>query len=110
MNRFARYLVAAAAGAVASLPLSSEAAMECKPDPMAVMALTQSVAIGQWETNVTNAYGAAWADFDNAAAKYFSETNLGVATLQQVSARPCRVVAFRLAPQSLLKYKLIPTP
>jgi len=46
-------------------------------------------------SQVTSAHGSAWADFDVAADKSYSETNLGVAEMHHVTALPCREITLQ---------------
>lgn len=86
------------------IPATADAAVQCKSNPSATLALTQASAIDAWRTQVTNVYGTAWSNFDLAQNKQFSETNLGVAVMHQVSARPCRqAVVLQVVPLGTMK-------
>jgi hypothetical protein len=106
MTRVHQSLIAAAAVAATWLPFSAHATVQCKPSPLATMALTQSAAEDAWRALANNTYGAAWADFGIAANKQYYDTNLGVATMTQVSAVPCAQVASN--PIILKRAQLLP--
>jgi hypothetical protein len=69
MTSMHRFLIAAAAAAAVSLPASSFAEMECKPDR--VLAYTPSVdsADSYWTVEAREKYGVQWADWHNAKDK-----------------------------------------
>ena len=101
-----RVILGLAVLATAVLPLAlstlrAEAVTTCKPSPTIGTGLTQSQAVTHWKSVVTSVHGAAWSNFDIATGKHFSETNLGVATLNAVTARPCSNLVFVLPPGSL---------
>ena len=81
--------LATALGIVA-VPTGANAALECKSSALTGMGVTSSAMVDNWRTTVTNAYGAAWANFSNAAGKTYGELNLVLIKYQTVSARPCR--------------------
>jgi hypothetical protein len=92
-------LIALAAAAAACMPAAAAAAVECKPTAVVTVGLTQSVAVDTWRARVTSLHGAVWSNFAIAANKSFSETNLGVAALHALSARPCRTSGTATVPR-----------
>jgi hypothetical protein len=90
MSRAANCLAAIVAVASAFVSIPSVAAVQCKSSPAAGMGLSESDAINSWRSWVTSHHGSGWSNFDLATGKYWTETNLGVAVMRQVSAVPCR--------------------
>jgi hypothetical protein len=100
--RWSAIAVAAAAGAAtAGLPGRAEALIQCQATAAAGLGLTQGAAEDSWRAWVTSHFGATWSNFDIAKNKYYSETNLGVTIMQQVSAHPCRQLIIK--PTTTLK-------
>ena len=108
-----RYAVpmAVVAAVFAFAPVAAQAAITCKPDPNFAGSLSQSQAIDAWRAQVTSAYGAAWADYNLATSKSWSETNLALVTMHWISAKACRNVPIvNLNARLLQNQILVPRP
>ncbi len=84
-------LADAAVAVVACLPIGASAETQCKA-PAGGIGLDESAAIASWRSWVSSNIGAPWANYDLAQNKFWSETNLGLVKMLQVSANPCRNV------------------
>lgn len=82
------FLVVVAAGLLGA-PGASEAAVQCKAQPSVGLGPGQGPATSSWTTNVTNQYGAAWANLNLARNVSWSSTGV-IIPLVTVTAIPCR--------------------
>ena len=103
MRRPAYCLPVIVAVALASVSTSSNAAVQCKSTPAAGLGFSETAAVDSWRSWVASHYGSSWSNFDLATGKFWSETNLGVSVMQQVSAVPCRQLLINAVPLGRLK-------
>jgi hypothetical protein len=74
----------------ALLPAEARAVSTCKP-AVSGKGPTTEAAVADWKAEVTNRYGAVWADYDLARNKTESTSGLLIFTQDQVTAEPCGV-------------------
>jgi hypothetical protein len=110
MTSMHRFLIAAAAAAAVSLPASSFAEMECKPDRVAALTPSVDSADSYWTVAARQKYGLQWANWHHAKDKEITSYGGGVPWQPYtVYATPCRVLGKSyVAPVGKILLKTVP--